>query len=67
MPPAMVGVLATMQSTFARALGPFGQGVHWYAFDSGSVRACEKGGISVQFAGEKYTYDTPVPGCAAPP
>jgi hypothetical protein len=62
-PPAIVGALATLQSVFGRALGPMGQGVHWFAFDSGSVRACTKGGVSVSFADEKYTYDTPVPGC----
>jgi len=63
MPPSVVGVLAAVQSLFARSMGALGQGIHWFAFDSGSVNACTKGGLAVSFAGEKYTYDTPFPGC----
>jgi hypothetical protein len=64
MPPTVVGALATIQSLFGRSLGPLGQGVQWFAFDSGTVHACTKGGMSVPFAGETYTYDMPIPGCS---
>jgi hypothetical protein len=63
MAPAVIGALATMQSVFSRNLGPFGKGVQWFVFDSGGMRACAKGGFSIQFAGEKYGYETPMPGC----
>jgi len=63
MPPNVVGALAALQSAFGRSIGAFGQGVHWFAFDSGSAHACAKGGLAVSFAGVKYTYDTPMPGC----
>jgi hypothetical protein len=63
MPPTIVGTLTTVQTIFARALGPLGQGTHWFAFEHGSVHACGKGGMSVRFAGETYTYETPIPGC----
>ncbi|THD42290.1 MAG: hypothetical protein E7774_16165 [Bradyrhizobium sp.] len=63
MPPIMLGLLTILQSALSRAMGPMGQGIHWSVFEAGDVRACTKGGISVQFAGTKYTYDTPVPGC----
>jgi hypothetical protein len=63
MPPTVVGAMATMQSVFNRALGQFGQGVQWFAFDGSAMQACTKGRLSIPFAGEKYTFDTPVPGC----
>jgi len=63
MPPTVVGALAALQSAFGRSIGALGQGVHWFAFDSGSVHACAKGGLTVPFAGVKYTYVTPIPGC----
>ena len=63
MPPAVVGTLAVLKSTFTRSLGAFGQGMQWFVFGGGSVHACSKGGMAVLFADEKYTYVTPVPGC----
>ena len=63
MPPTVVGALAALQSAFGRSIGALGQGVHWFAFDSGSVHACAKGGLAVSFASVKYTYGTPIPGC----
>jgi hypothetical protein len=63
MPPAVVGTLAVLKSSFSRSLGTFGQGMQWFVFGGGSVHACSKGGMAVLFADEKYTYVTPVPGC----
>ena len=34
-------------------------------FQPGSVRACGQGGLVVLYAGERYIYDTPMPGCEA--
>ena len=64
MPPAVVGALATMQSAFARNLGQLGTGMKWFAFDSGGIRACGRGRLSIPFANETYTYDMPFPGCS---
>lgn len=63
MPPTVVGALATMKSAFGRSLGALGTGMQWFVFDGGAVHACTKGRMSVPFAGETYTYDTPIPGC----
>jgi hypothetical protein len=63
MPPAIVGTVSVLQSVFGRSFGQFGQGMQWFAFNSGAVHACGKGGLSVQYASEKYTYVTPIPGC----
>jgi len=62
--PTLSGGLHAMEAVFRQALGPMGQGFHWFVFDGASVHACSPGsGFSVQFAGTNYTYDTPVPGC----
>ena len=62
-PPAVAGTVATMESVFGQSLGAFGRGIHWFVFVGGTVHACGNGGISIPFAGETYTYDTPFPGC----
>jgi len=62
-PPTMVRAVSAMETAFSRALGQLGQGIHWFVFKGGSTHACGNGGISVPFAGETYTYDTPFPGC----
>jgi hypothetical protein len=63
-PPAVTGALAALEGMLRQALGATGQGMAWFVFDAGSVRSCEKGGLSVPFAGETYTYQTPIPGCS---
>jgi hypothetical protein len=62
-PPLVAGVVAAMESVFGQTLGAFGKGMHWFVFAGGSVHACGNGGVSIPFAGETYTYDTPFPGC----
>jgi hypothetical protein len=62
-PPALNGALTTITSVFSQSLGPFGKGFHWFVFDAGAVRACGDGGLSIPFADEVYTYQTPIPGC----
>jgi hypothetical protein len=62
-PPAVAGAVVAMGSVFAQALGPFGKGFHWFIFKADGVDACRPGGLRIPFAGEVYTYDTPVPGC----
>lgn len=65
MPPTIVGALAALQSAFGRSLGQLGQGTKWFVFDSGNTHPCTRGRLSVPFANEIYTYDTPIPGCPA--
>ena len=62
-PPLVAGTVAIMESMFGQSLGAFGKGMHWFVFAGGTVHACGNGGISIPFAGETYTYDTPFPGC----
>jgi hypothetical protein len=63
LPPVAIGILAGLEAAFRQSLGRLGDGTKFFAFDAGSVRACEKGGMSIPFAGETYTWETPFPGC----
>jgi hypothetical protein len=65
LPPADIGLLATFEAGYRQGLGPRGKGTKFFVFDAGAVRACEKGGISVPYDGETYTWETPFPGCSA--
>jgi hypothetical protein len=63
-PAEVTQALATLQALARQSLGPLGTGVRWFAFDGSMIHSCTAGKISVPFAGETYTYDTPIPGCA---
>jgi len=64
LPPVAIGTLSTFEATFRQSIGRIGDGTKFFIFDAGTVRACEKGGISVPLAGETYTWETPFPGCS---
>jgi hypothetical protein len=65
-PPAVAGAIAALGSFMRQSLGAMGEGVKFLVFESGDVRACEKGRLSVTYSSETYTYDTPIPGCPKP-
>jgi hypothetical protein len=48
-----------------QSIGAMGQGMKFFVFEPGAVKACGKGKLSIPYAGETYTYDTPIPGCQA--
>jgi hypothetical protein len=63
LPPADIGLLSTFEAGYRNGQGPRGKGTKFFVFDAGAVRACEKGGISVPYDGETYTWEAPFPGC----
>jgi putative tryptophan/tyrosine transport system substrate-binding protein len=65
LPPTSIGILATFEAGYRQELGPRGKGTRFFLFAAGAVHACEKGGISVPYDGETYTWETPFPGCSA--
>jgi hypothetical protein len=67
LPPASITLLANFEARYRAGLGPRGNGIRFFRFDAGAVRACEKGGIYVPFDGETYTWETPFPGCPTTP
>ena len=63
LPPILVGMMAAMEMSFRQSLGAMGKGMKLFLFDAGAVHSCTKGGLTVPFASETYTWDTPIPGC----
>jgi hypothetical protein len=64
LPPTATAVLAAVETLFRQSLGAMGKGMKMFLFEAGTVDSCKKGELSVPFAGETYTWDTPIPGCA---
>lgn len=65
-PAGVAAMIAAMGTVMRKNMGVAGQNLKFYAYQSGDVRACEKGRFSIAYAGETYTYDTPIPGCPKP-
>ncbi|MFQ5990536.1 MAG: hypothetical protein ACE5K9_11540 [Candidatus Methylomirabilales bacterium] len=63
LPPAVAGVVSVLETTFSQAMGEFGRGVHWYVFDGRDISSCGNGAFWITYAGEQYSYKTPIPGC----
>jgi hypothetical protein len=63
MPPAPTAMLAAVEAMFRQSLGAMGKGAKMFVFDAADVDSCKTGGMSIPFAGETYTWDTPIPGC----
>ncbi len=63
LPPTLVGLTAQLEATFRQSTTGNAK-MKILAFEPGSVHPCQKGGLAVTYAGERYTYETPMPGCA---
>jgi hypothetical protein len=63
LPPTVAGVVTIMEGLYRQAAGAMGKGMKMFIFEAGSVDACKTGALSVPFAGETYTWTTPIPGC----
>jgi hypothetical protein len=63
LPPTNIAMLAAVEGLMRQALGAMGKGMKTFVFDAGGVDSCERGQLSVPFAGDTYTWDTPFPGC----
>jgi len=62
-PPVVAGAVNIMGSIMAQGLGAMGEGMTWYVFADSGVDSCGGGEFWILFAGEKYDYQTPIPGC----
>ena len=64
-PPTLVGVIATSEAAIRQ--GTQGQGkIYWGVWEAGTIGACQKGKLVVNYDGEAYSFDMPLPGCAKP-
>ena len=64
-PPLLVGMIASAEATMRQSSQGKGK-VYWGVYEAGSVNACQRSKLVVNFEGESYSYDTPLPGCPAP-
>jgi hypothetical protein len=63
LPPTVIGFSTVLQSIMVQSLGPMGQGIKWLVFDGKGIESCGKGRFWINYASERYNYDTPIPGC----
>jgi hypothetical protein len=63
LPPTYVAMVSALESVLRQTLGTMGNGMKMFIFDAGDVGSCKQGQLSVLFADETYTWDTPFPGC----
>jgi len=63
LPPSLVGLTAQLEASFRQSINGNAK-MKILAFQPGAVHPCQKGGLAVTYAGERYTYETPMPGCA---
>lgn len=63
LPPAMLGVVVTMQQVMASNLGDVGDAIDWHVYEANGTTACTPGDLLVTYGGTTYDYRTPIPGC----
>jgi hypothetical protein len=55
--------LDTIKNVYSGVLGPSGKHAKRFIFSGSGISSCEPGGFAISYAGENYTYKTPIPGC----
>jgi hypothetical protein len=61
-PPLLMGVVAGAEAA-ARQSSQGRSKIYWGVYEAGSINACQRGKLVVNFEAEDYSYDTPIPGC----
>ena len=61
-PPMLVGMIASSNATMQQSTQGKSK-VYWSVWEASAVNACQRGKLVVNYAGESYSYDTPVPAC----
>jgi hypothetical protein len=63
-PPLVSAYTLVMQNFLSQTTGQLGSGFHWFVFEGKGIESCGKGRFWITYAGERYNYDTPIPGCS---
>ena len=63
MPPTVFGFVSTLSKVIAQGLGPLGRRIVTKVYSSEGISDCGKGGFWIRYGGERYDYQTPLPGC----
>ena len=61
-PPSLVGITASANASIRQSSQGAGK-MYWGIYETGSVNACQSGKLLVNYDGETYNFDTPLPGC----
>ena len=65
MPPMLIGLIATSDATMRQSTQGNGR-IYWGVWEAGPISACQKGKLVVNYDGEAYSFDTPLPSCGKP-
>jgi hypothetical protein len=63
LPPALSGYMHAYKKVMEGGLGPAGKGAVVMAFGKTGAKGCSQGALWIRYAGERFEYKTPVPGC----
>jgi len=61
--PALIGFLTIFEKTLSQGLGKLGANMKLHVFDGAGIESCGNGVLWVDYAGENYSFKTPIPGC----
>ncbi len=63
LPPVVSGFISMFSQIFAKGMGQMGQHAVMKVFDKHGISDCQKGAFWVHYVGERFEYQTPIPGC----
>jgi hypothetical protein len=63
-PPLVTAFSTVIQNFMSQSMGQLGEGFNWFVFEGKGIESCGKGRFWVAYAGERYNYETPIPGCS---
>jgi hypothetical protein len=63
LPPSVITFITAIRTTLASGMGPIGKGIDMFVFDGTGIDSCKQGKVWVLYAGERYLYEMPFPGC----
>ncbi len=61
----LIGLIATSDATMRQSTQGNGR-IYWGVWEAGPISACQKGKLVVNYDGEAYSFDTPLPSCGKP-
>ena len=63
LPPVVSGYISTFSQIIAKGMGKLGERAVVMTFDKHGINDCQKGAFWVHYVGERFEYQTPIPGC----
>jgi hypothetical protein len=61
--PALSGFLTAFEKSLSQGIGKLGTNMKLLVFDGAGIESCGNGVLWVDYAGENYSFKTPIPGC----